>query len=235
MRPHILVADDDLELCELLGFALRRAGYEVTEVSDGEQALRSFSRQEADLVILDANMPKMDGFVVCQHLRARSDVPIIMLTVRDQEHDILRGFDLGADDYVVKPFSPKLLLARVRAVLKRSSPPLADSVTIGDLAFDISRQEVTCAKGKCIRLTPMESRLLQVLIANVGRPRSRESLVEGVWGYTGEGDYALLKNLVRRLRLKIEPDPSAPRYIKTLPGVGYILDIQPDAMSSTSG
>ena len=231
MRAKILVADDDLELRELLGFALRRAGYEVTELADGEQALRAFSHQETDLVILDANMPKMDGFIVCQHLRSRSDVPIIMLTVRDQEQDILRGFDLGVDDYIVKPFSPKQLLARVRAVLKRANPPLADSVTIGDFAFDISRQEVTCAKGKNIRLTPMESRLLQVLIANVGHPRSREDLIERVWGYTGEGDYALVKNLVRRLRLKIESDPSSPRYIKTVPGVGYVLEIRLDTQA----
>ena len=224
MRARILVADDDLELRELLSFALRRAGYDVLDAPDGEQALRVFSRQQVDLVILDANMPKMDGFAACQHIRSRSQVPIVMLTVRDQEQDILRGFDLGVDDYIVKPFSPKQLLARVRAVLKRASPPLAESVAIGDLSFDISRQEVTCARGKNIRLTPMESRLLQVLIANVGHPRSRESLIEGVWGYTGEGDYALLKNLVRRLRLKIEPDPSSPLYIKTIPGVGYMLD-----------
>jgi DNA-binding response OmpR family regulator len=232
MHARILVADDDIELRELLAFALRRAGYDVIQVADGQEALRGFAQQGADLVILDANMPKMDGFVACQHLRTQSDVPIIMLTVRNQEKDILRGFDLGADDYVVKPFSPKQLLARIRAVLKRASPPLASSVTIGDFSFDISRQEVTCARGKDIHLTPMESRLLQVLIANVDQPHRRESLIENVWGYTGEGDYALLKNLVRRLRLKIEPDPSKPRYIRTIPGVGYMLEIEVDSAST---
>lgn len=225
MQPKILVVDDDLELRELLVFALRRAGFETLEAADGEQALRCFFSMEPDLIVLDANMPKMDGFAVCQHIRARSAVPIIMLTVRDQERDILQGFALGVDDYVVKPFSPRQLLARIRAVLKRAGPPLASEVSIGDFSFDVSRQEVSCAKGRQIRLTPMESRLLQVFIANVGRVLPREMLIEHVWGYTGEGDYALLKNLVRRLRLKIEPDPSSPRYLKTVPGIGYMLEI----------
>jgi len=218
----ILVADDDRELLDLLGFALQRAGFEIVQASDGEQALARFQEHLPSLVLLDAAMPKLDGLEVCRRLRAQSAVPIIMLTVRNQEEDILRAFDLGADDYVTKPFSPKQLVARIKATLRRSGVCTPNFLSVGNVRLEPERHQVHLPGGEGIRLTPLEFRLLHVLMQNQGRVMGADELVEQVWGYEEDsGDRVLLKGLVARVRKKVDADPSQPSLIKTVPGAGY--------------
>lgn len=219
---RILVADDDRELGEILTFALQRAGFDVVKAEDGEQALRLFGETEPALVILDYNMPKLDGLQVCRKLRATSAVPIIMLTVRNAEEDILNAFESGADDYVAKPFSPKQLIARIKAELRRAGMPQRGIITSGTLTLDPVRHEVTQPGFGPISLTPLEFRLLHVLIENRGQVLTVEDLVQQVWGHEETtGDRTLLKGLVRRLRQKVDLNPDVPSCIKTVVGVGY--------------
>jgi DNA-binding response OmpR family regulator len=220
----ILAVDDDADLLELVGFTLRRAGYAVVTAADGEAALRVFDDELPDLVVLDANLPRLSGFEVCRRIRARAATPILMLTVRSAEEDQVQGLDLGADDYVTKPFSPRSLLARVRALLRRAGieRPRGPQVT-GDLVLDAERQTVRVAGGAPVRLTRLEVRLLRLLVANEGEPLHAERILAHVWGARGEGDRQLLKQLVHRLRLKIEPDATQPRYIVTVSGFGYVF------------
>jgi len=220
----ILAVDDDRELLGLIGFTLRQAGYLAIEAADGPEALAVFEREQPDLVILDVNLPGMNGFEVCRRIREQSATPIMMLTVRSGEEDEVKGLDLGADDYLTKPFSPRSLLARVRALLRRTETDrLAPSLTCGDLSLDIERQGVSLRGGEPIHLTALEFRLLQYLMANAGHTVSFEKVTNHVWGYRGAGDRQLLKQLIHRLRQKIEVDPAEPRYIVTVPGVGYML------------
>jgi DNA-binding response OmpR family regulator len=220
----LLVVDDDLELLGLIAYALRQAGYLVVEAKDGPAALAVFDREQPDLVILDVNLPRIDGLEVLRRLRtAGHRTPVMLLTVRAGEEDQVRGLDQGADDYLTKPFSPRTLLARVRALLRRGGAESGASISAGDLALDPEGQAVSLRGGAAVRLTGLEFRLLQLLLANAGRPQSADRLTAHVWGYRGAGDRQLLKQLVHRLRQKIERDPAAPEYLVTVSGVGYIL------------
>jgi DNA-binding response OmpR family regulator len=219
----LLVVDDDAELRGLIGFALRQAGYLVVEAADGESALEMFAAEQPDLVVLDVNLPGISGFEVCRQLREQSATPIMLLTVRNTEEDLVTGLDGGADDYLTKPFSPRTLTARVRALLRRSSGERAAPVTLGHLALDTDRQAVSCEGGPFVGLTGREFRLLQYLLANAGRVVTSEQVTTHVWGYQSLGDRQLLKQLVHRLRQKIEPEAAHPRYLITVPGVGYML------------
>lgn len=220
----ILVTDDDLELLELIGFTLRQAGYLIVEAADGEEALAMYHREQPDLVILDVNLPRVNGFEVCRRIRAEATTPIMLLTVRNDEDALVQGLDLGADDYLTKPFSPRTLRARVRALLRRAGIERPAALGGGDLLLDIEMQTVRIAGGEPTRLTSLEFRLLQYLLANAGHPISSERLTTHVWGYQGVGDRQLLKQLVHRLRQKIEHDPTNPTYLVTVPGIGYVLN-----------
>ena len=220
----VLVADDDLELAEVIGFALRQAGYAVLAAPDGPSAIDLFHSERPDLVILDVNMPRLSGFEVLRRLRAETKVPIMMLTVRSSEEDQVRGLDLGADDYLTKPFSPRTLLARVRALLRRGGAERPGNLAAGDLLLDPGTQSVRVGGGEPIRLTALETRLLQLVLTNPGVTLLTESLNRQVWGLRGAGDRTLLKQLVHRLRRKVESDATAPARIVTVPGVGYRLE-----------
>jgi DNA-binding response OmpR family regulator len=221
-----LVVDDDLALADVVSFTLRRAGFEVVVVHDGLAALDRWQAESPDLIILDLNLPGLDGLSVCRRIRAQDDTPIIMLTVREEEDDIVKGLKLGADDYIVKPFSPRQLIARAEAVLRRSgetrlSPgPLA----IGDMSLDPARCKVYYRGDLLAKLTPLECRLLEVLMVNQDQVLSADTLIGHVWGPDG-GDRAMLKQLVYRLRQKIESGLSQLAHIETVPGVGYSLVI----------
>jgi DNA-binding response OmpR family regulator len=219
----ILVVDDDLELAGLIAYALRQAGYLVVEAADGVAALAAFEREEPALVILDVNLPRLDGHEVCRRIRQHAATPIMMLTVRGGEADEVQGLDLGADDYLTKPFSPRALLARVRALLRRSGEEKPAPMVAGDFALDLELQSVSVAGGPPVRLTRLELRLLQLLLVNAGHTLPAERLLSHVWGSRGAGDRQLVKQLVHRLRQKIEADAAAPRYLQTVAGVGYAL------------
>ena len=222
-----LVVDDDRVLGDLIAFALRRAGFDVIQAFDGEAALRRWEAEQPDLIILDVNLPRVDGFTVCRRIRAVAATPIIMLTVRDKEDDIIRGLNLGADDYMAKPFSPRQLVARSLTVLRRAGKTLAPAVRrVGSLAFDSSRREVRRDDSAPITLTPLESRLLDLLMINAGQILRSETIIDQVWGPEG-GDRDMLRQLVRRLRARIEPDPTRPTFIETVPGLGYGLKTNP--------
>lgn len=219
----ILVVDDDLELQGLIGFALRQAGYLVVGASDGPGAIDMFDREQPDLVILDVNLPGLSGFEVCRRIREEATTPIMMLTVRSSEEDTVQGLDLGADDYLTKPFSPRTLLARVRALLRRVEIERPAPLTAGDLQLNVEDQTARIDAQPPIRLTNLEFRLLQYLLANATRTIPTDRLTNHVWGYRGLGDKQLLKQLVHRLRQKIERNPTEPQYIITVAGIGYML------------
>jgi len=222
----ILVADDDADLRALIGFALGQAGYLVVNASDGPDAIRKFAAESADLVVLDINMPGASGFEVCEAIRTRSQVPIMMLTVRGEESDLVKALELGADDYLTKPFSPRTLLARVKALLRRvGSAPVSD-LTVGRVKLDVTEHTVQMDARDPVRLTKLELRLLQTLLANPGRTVSSERLLVQVWGHAGAGDRQLLKQLVHRLRQKIEANPASPALLQTAPGAGYKLVVE---------
>lgn len=223
----ILVVDDDADLRGLIAYALRQAGYLVVEAADGAAALAAYECEEPALVILDVNLPRLSGFEVCRTIRQRSPAPggtpVMMLTVRGAEEDVVQGLDLGADDYLTKPFSPRALLARVRALLRRAAVEKPAPLVAGDLALDLELQSVAVAGAPPVRLTNLELRLLQLLLANAGHTLPAERLLSHVWGLRGSGDRQLLKQLVHRLRQKIEADAAHPRYLVTVPGIGYEL------------
>jgi DNA-binding response OmpR family regulator len=225
----VLVVDDDLELAGLIGYALRQAGYLVVEAADGQAALAAFERESPALVILDVNLPRLNGLEVCRQIRSASRVPIMMLTVRAGEEDQVEALDLGADDYLTKPFSPRTLLARVRALLRRAGGERPAPLAAGDFSLDLELQSVAVGGGEPVRLTRLELRLLQLLLANAGHTLPAERLLTHVWGSRGAGDRQLLKQLVHRLRQKIETDAAAPRYLVTVSGVGYSLRADPTA------
>jgi DNA-binding response OmpR family regulator len=222
----ILVVDDDAELLGLIAYALRQTGYLVVEAADGALALTQFEREEPDLVILDVNLPRLNGLEVCRRLRATSRVPIMMLTVKGGEEDQVQALDLGADDYLTKPFSPRTLLARVRALLRRAGSERPAPLAAGDVSLDLEHQSVTVAGNPPVRLTRLELRLLQLLLANAGHTLPAERLIRHVWGSRGDGDRQILKQLVHRLRQKIESDVAEPRYLVTVSGVGYTLQAE---------
>jgi DNA-binding response OmpR family regulator len=219
----VLVIDDDRVLADLVAFTLRREGFEVIQAYDGEAALHRWTDEQPDLLVLDVNLPKLDGFAVCRQIRRQAATPIILLTVRGEEDDIVAGLELGADDYIAKPFSPRQLVARVQAVLRRAGQPPAPTIQqVGNLKYDPGRREAQLGQGDPIPLTPLEGRLLHYLMFNTGQVLPFETLINYLWGVQG-GDRDMLRQLVRRLRRKIEPDPAHPRYIETVPGLGYGL------------
>jgi DNA-binding response OmpR family regulator len=218
----VLVADDDAELRELIAFTLAQAGYLAIKASDGSAAVRLFGEESPDLVVLDINMPGLSGFQVCEAIRARSRVPVMMLTVRGEEEDLVRALGLGADDYLTKPFSPRTLVARIRALLRRAGMENTAPVAAGRVTLDLSEHTVRIGTGEAVRLTKLELRLLQMLLANAGHTVSSERLLVQVWGHRSGGDRQLLKQLVHRLRQKIETDPAAPALLRTA-AAGYKL------------
>jgi len=221
----IEVVDDDLELRRLIAFTLRESGYLIVEAGDGEAALKVFEEEQPDLVLLDVNMPRANGFEVLKRLRERgARTPVMMLTVRAAEEDQVKGLDLGADDYLAKPFSPRTLLARVRALLRRVADGREARMEAGDLVLDPENRGVSVRGREAVRLTALEWRLLQLLVANAGHTLPTERLTVHVWGRRGTGDRQMLKQLVHRLRRKIEDDPAAPHFLKTVSGVGYTLE-----------
>ncbi len=223
----ILVADDDLDLLGLVAYSLTQAGYLVIKASDGPGALASFDAESPDLVVLDINMPGTSGFEVCTAIRARGDVPVMMLTARGEEQDLVKALDLGADDYLTKPFSPKTLLARVKALLRRSTADRAQApLAAGRVTLDVENYSVRIANGEPISLTKLELRLLQMLLAQAGRPVNSDRLLVQVWGHRGSGDRQLLKQLVHRLRHKIEANPAVPQLLQTAAPSGYKLVVE---------
>ncbi len=218
----VLLVEDDLALSDVVAFTLRRAGYEVVAAYDGLAALESYAAAAPDLLLLDLNLPRLDGLGVCRRVRAESDVPIIILSVRGEDESVVRGLEMGADDYMVKPFSPTQLVARIRAVMRRvgvAATPAA--LEAGGLALDRSRGEVSRAGLPAVRLTALELKLLEALMRDPGRVLPADTLIAAVWGPEG-GDRAMLKQLVYRLRGKIE-DGADPGVIETVPGIGYAL------------
>ena len=217
-----LIVDDDRTLSDLLAFTLRREGYETIQAYDGEAALQRWRQDKPDLLILDVNLPKRDGFAVCRAIRQQQDdVPIIMLTVRDAEDDLVEGLGIGADDYIYKPFSPRQLVARLQAVLRRAGKVQTTAVRqAGIFVLDTTRREVRVGIQPPVALTALESRLLDYLMANVGHILPNEAIITHVWGPEG-GDRDMLRQLVRRLRGKVEPDSANPIYIETIPSLGY--------------
>lgn len=222
----ILVVDDELPIADILKFSLEKEGYQIVLAHDGQEAVDKASAEKPDLILLDIMLPKKDGFKVCQEVRTFSDVPIIMLTARDTEIDKVLGLEIGADDYVTKPFSNRELMARVKANLRRqSNEPKADAKpkwTVGDLVIDTATYEVT-KHSKSLDLTHREFELLVHLIKHRGTVLTREQLLQEVWGYDYFGDVRTVDVTIRRLREKIEDDPSNPEYILTRRGVGYTL------------
>jgi DNA-binding response OmpR family regulator len=217
----ILIVDDDRVLSDVLAFTLRREGFEILQAYNGKSALLFWESEHPDLIVLDVNLPVMDGFTVCEWIRAQADTPIILLTVRGEEDDIVKGLKIGADDYVVKPFSPRQLVARAQAVLRRARQPAQTQPLIyKDIKLNPILREVSLGNRAPIQLTSLENRLLEYLLANAGRVLSMDSIIDYVWGIHG-GDRDMLRQLIRRLRAKIEPDPSSPIYIKTIAGLGY--------------
>jgi two-component system response regulator RegX3 len=220
---RVLVVEDEESFSDALSYMLRREGFEVAVAADGHEALASFDRSGADLVLLDVMLPGLSGTEVCRMLRQRSNVPIIMVTARDSEVDKVVGLELGADDYVTKPFSSRELVARVRAVLRRGSESdelLTAAVEAGPVRMDVDRH-VVVVDGEAISLPLKEFDLLELLLRNAGRVLTRGQLIDRVWGADYVGDTKTLDVHVKRLRSKIEPDPANPKYLVTVRGLGY--------------
>lgn len=221
-KQRILLVDDDPGIMVAVKQALSTYGYKMTTATDGLEALDAFEREPPELILLDLEMPRLNGLEVCQRIREYSETPIIVLSVKGSEADIVSVLDLGADDYLVKPFRLAELLARVRAVMRRGSKSVATRVTCGDLEIDTEKHKVTVA-DRTITLTPIEYAVLEELAKNVGRVLTTHLLLQRVWGpqYSDATDY--VKGVIRRLRVKLEPDPAHPRYIITEPHLGYRL------------
>jgi two-component system KDP operon response regulator KdpE len=225
----ILVVDDEPQIRRVMRTALAAQSYVILEAHTGEEALETMRHERPDLVLLDVNMPGIGGLAACREIRAASDVPIIMLTVRNSERDKVSALDAGADDYVVKPFGVEELLARIRAALRRA--PSAEAVppfVSNDLSIDFESRSVT-VRGRSVRLTPKEFELLRLLVANQGKALPHRKLLQAVWGpdYGEETEY--LRVFINQLRKKIESDPRNPRYIRTDPWVGYRFEGAPAA------
>jgi DNA-binding response OmpR family regulator len=228
-KTTIVAADDDPQLLRLVTRNLQLEDYEVVAAMDGQEALDAISTHTPDLVLLDVMMPRMDGFTVTQRVREFSAVPIIIVTARGQDQDKIRGLDLGADDYLTKPFSVDELLARVRAVLRRSQlgageggQGLTATVQVGELSVDYA-QHLVSLRGTEVPLTPIEYRIISYLAQNVGRVITQDLLLEHVWGPEYVGESHMLQVNINRLRRKLEDDPAHPRYIQTKVGVGYLM------------
>jgi two-component system response regulator RegX3 len=220
---RLLVVEDEESFSDALSYMLRKEGFEVAVAPTGPDALEEFERGGADLVLLDLMLPGLPGTEVCRQLRLRSKVPVIMLTAKDSEIDKVVGLEIGADDYVTKPFSHRELLARIRAVLRRNSEPedvFDVALEAGPVRMDVERHVVT-VNGEAIGLPLKEFELLELLLRNAGRVLTRMQLIDRIWGADYVGDTKTLDVHVKRLRAKIEPDPAMPRYLVTVRGLGY--------------
>ncbi|MEP6697481.1 MAG: MtrAB system response regulator MtrA [Pseudonocardiales bacterium] len=220
MKGRVLVVDDDAALAEMLGIVLRSEGFSAAHVAEGEHALAAFRETKPDIVLLDLMLPGMSGLDVCRAIRAESGVPIVMLTAKSDTIDIVLGLESGADDYVVKPFKPKELVARVRARLRRVDDGAPEDLSVGDVQIDVPGHQVT-RDGDRISLTPLEFDLLVALARKPRQVFTREILLEQVWGYRHAADTRLVNVHVQRLRAKVERDPEHPEVVLTVRGVGY--------------
>jgi two-component system response regulator MtrA len=220
MNPRILVVDDDPALAEMIGIVLRADGFDPLFCDDGAAAVGVFAESQPDLVLLDLMLPGIDGIEVCRLIRAESGVPIIMLTAKGDTADVVRGLESGADDYVVKPFNPKELVARIRTRLRPAPDTVVEALTVGDLTLDVAAHEVRRGEN-VINLTPLEFELLLALASKPQQVFTREMLLEQVWGYHYKADTRLVNVHVQRLRAKVEHDPDNPRIVSTVRGVGY--------------
>ena len=220
MNARILVVDDDTAISEMIGIVLKAEGFEPQFAGDGAEAIELFKVMKPDLVLLDLMLPGIDGIQVCAAIRAESGVPIIMLTAKGETTDVVKGLESGADDYVVKPFNPKELVARIKTRLRPVLPESADTVGIGDLLIDVQGHEVRRGSER-INLTPLEFQLLLALAVKPQQVFTREMLLEQVWGYHYKADTRLVNVHVQRLRAKVEHDPDNPRIVMTVRGVGY--------------
>ena len=228
MDRRILVVDDEEPIVDILKFNLQKEGYKVIEAYDGEEAVRLALETNPDLILLDVMLPKMDGFTVCRKIREKTSIPILMLTAREEEVDKVLGLELGADDYITKPFAIRELMARVKANLRRVTTDLLNveqsadvhAVTIGNIGINFERYEVV-KDGRVLELTLREFELMKFLAMQPEKIFSREVLLEKVWGYEYYGDVRTVDVTIRRLREKIEDDPSTPKYIITKRGIGY--------------
>jgi two-component system KDP operon response regulator KdpE len=233
----ILVVDDESQIRRVMRTALSTHGYSILEARNGEEALEKIrSEQRLDLIILDLNMPDMDGIEVCREIRLTSNVPIIMLTVRSAEKDKVRALDAGADDYVVKPFGIEELLARIRAALRRVPAEIVEPGVIGkELHIDFESRTIL-VQGKPVHLTPKEFELLRELAMNAGKPVSHRRLLQVVWGPDYGDETQSLRVMVNQLRKKIEPDPANPKFIRTEPWIGYrFMPPQESPVKQSSG
>ncbi|HKN43977.1 MAG TPA: response regulator transcription factor [Propionibacteriaceae bacterium] len=219
---RVLIVEDEESYREALSYMLSKEGFEVIEAHDGAAGIAEFDRRGADLVLLDLMMPGMSGTEVCRQLRLRGPVPVIMLTARDTEVDKVVGLELGADDYVTKPFSHRELVARMRAVLRRGQDPelMPDVIEAAGVRMDVERHEVS-VNGERVNLALKEFELLEILLRNAGRVMTRGQLIDRIWGADYVGDTKTLDVHVKRLRTKIEPDAANPRYLITVRGLGY--------------
>ena len=223
---RILVVEDEPSFSDALSYMLRKEGFEVTLAGTGPSAVEEFDRSGADLVLLDLMLPGLSGTEVCRQLRTRSNVPVIMLTAKDGEIDKVVGLELGADDYVTKPFSSRELVARIRAVLRRgaeSEDVAPGALEVGPVRMDVERHVVSVG-GSRVQLPLKEFELLELLLRNAGRVLTRGQLIDRVWGSDYVGDTKTLDVHVKRLRAKIEPDPASPRHLVTVRGLGYKFD-----------
>ncbi|TVS10707.1 MAG: DNA-binding response regulator [Wenzhouxiangella sp.] len=230
----VLIVDDDADLRSLIAFALRQGGLLPIEASDVRSCRALLVQEGPDLVVLDINLPDGDGLSLCREIRSTSDIPILMLTVRNSEDDLVAALDLGADDFLSKPFSPRTLLARIRALLRRAGQERGDRMELQGLVLDLEARTVQIDQREPVRLTSLELRLIQILVANAGRPVTTDKLVKHVWSARRSTDRQLLKQLAHRLRHKLEVDPATPVVLLTEPGVGYRLALQGEADGSSS-
>ncbi len=224
---RVLVVEDEESFSDALSYMLRKEGYEVAVAATGPEAIEQFDRGGADLVLLDLMLPGLPGTEVCRQLRARSAVPVIMVTAKDSEIDKVVGLEIGADDYVTKPFSSRELIARIRAVLRRGTEPepvTGTALEAGPVRMDVDRHVVT-VDGAPVPMPLKEFELLELLLRNVGRVLTRVQLIDRVWGSDYVGDTKTLDVHVKRLRSKIEPDPAAPRHLMTVRGLGYKFEV----------
>ncbi len=229
-KTRVLIAEDDDSLRHLLTIALKRDGYQILAVRDGKEALNAFATASFDIVLLDINMPIVDGYEVCTELRKRTDVPIIMITAKSRTDEVVTGFQLGADYYMTKPFSMQELRARIQAMLRRmsseASRKAANILSFGELSLDEENHQVTL-RGEEISLTPNEFRVLSYLMHNPDRLISKEEFLSAVWDYQSMEDTNFVRVTIRRLRSKIEKDPSNPHYLRTVHGEGYQFNTKP--------
>jgi DNA-binding response OmpR family regulator len=227
-RLSILVVEDDLELTALLHFALARHGYTVHTAVNGEEGLALWRRLDPDLVLVDINLPRLSGSEMVRRARTEFSTPFIVVSGRTSEQDVLDGFDMGADDYVSKPFSMQQLLARIRAVLRRQDMykgPVDDPIMRESYVTFDTRRQILSIRNRDVRLTPIEARIMRLLMERRGDVVETHSMIEEIWGYTTDNISSLLKTHIHNLRRKLEVEPASPDLIRTVPGVGYMLEV----------